>query len=104
MDTDELSTEAYEAVIMEAEDFNHDLTTHFGLLAEDCKDEEEYLLEALKMATSLRKTRAYQLEDIFFEEIPDLKEFRKCLDKIVMNIKRVSEIPPDQRHYDEWEK
>jgi hypothetical protein len=31
MDTDDLSREAYQAVIIEAEKFNHDLTLRFGL-------------------------------------------------------------------------
>ncbi len=31
MDTDDLSKEAYEAIIIEAERFSHDLTLHFGL-------------------------------------------------------------------------
>jgi len=33
MDTDNLSNEAYKAVIVTAEVFNHDLTLHFGCLA-----------------------------------------------------------------------
>lgn len=45
MDTDELSTETYEGVIA-VEKFNSDLALQFGLLASDCKNEEEYLNEA----------------------------------------------------------
>jgi len=33
MDTDDLSNETYEAVIIEAEQFHHNLTLHFGVLA-----------------------------------------------------------------------
>ena len=36
MDTDELSNEAYTAVLIEAERFHHNLTIHFGVLAGDC--------------------------------------------------------------------
>jgi hypothetical protein len=40
MDTDDLSEETYEAVWTEAEKFSHDLTSHFGLLAGGCQNEE----------------------------------------------------------------
>ena len=33
MDTDDLSNEAYQGIIIEAEKFNHDLTLQFGVLA-----------------------------------------------------------------------
>jgi hypothetical protein len=32
MDTDDLSTEAYDAILIEAEKLTHDLTLHYGLL------------------------------------------------------------------------
>ena len=43
MDTDDLSKEAYQGIIIEAEKFNHDLTLQFGLLADDCEGEIEYI-------------------------------------------------------------
>ena len=43
MDTDDLSREAYRAIISEAEKFNHDLTLQFGLQSGDCKDEQEFI-------------------------------------------------------------
>ena len=36
MDTDDLSSETYEAMILEAERFHHNLTLHFGMLAGQC--------------------------------------------------------------------
>ena len=39
MDTDELSNEAYTAVLVEAERFHHNLTIHFGVLAGDCDED-----------------------------------------------------------------
>ncbi|MCH8569067.1 MAG: hypothetical protein LAT67_12410 [Balneolales bacterium] len=65
MDTDELSKEAYQAVIIEAEKFHQDLTLQFGLLASLCKDEEEYLDEALDLISELRSYNANQLSDVF---------------------------------------
>jgi hypothetical protein len=43
MDTDDLSNETYEAVIIEAERFHHNLTLHFGVLAGQCDTEEKSL-------------------------------------------------------------
>ncbi|MDQ6762709.1 MAG: hypothetical protein M3015_08780 [Bacteroidota bacterium] len=40
MDTDELSSKTYRAIIIEAEKFNHDLTLQFGVLASSCTDEK----------------------------------------------------------------
>ena len=39
MDTAELSNEAYTAVLVEAERFHHNLTIHFGVLADDCDED-----------------------------------------------------------------
>jgi len=36
MDTDDLSREAYDAIIIEAERLAHDLTLHFGVLSSSC--------------------------------------------------------------------
>ena len=43
MDTDDLSREAYDAIIIEAEKLTHDLTLNFGVLSSRCRDESEYL-------------------------------------------------------------
>ena len=53
MDTDELSREAYEGIIIEAEKLSHDLTLHSGLLSYDCKDETEYIEKAEKHTRKL---------------------------------------------------
>ncbi len=45
MNTDDLSREAYKAVMIEAEKFDHDLTLRFGVLASQCDNEDEYLQE-----------------------------------------------------------
>jgi len=41
MDTDDLSREAYEGIIFEAERLTHDLTLHYGLLSYDYDEETE---------------------------------------------------------------
>lgn len=54
MDTDELSTEAYQGILIEAEKFSHDLTLEFGVLASSCKDESEYMDKASELISEIR--------------------------------------------------
>jgi hypothetical protein len=49
MDTDDLSREAYEGIIFEAERLTPDLTLHYGLLSYD-NDEETELKKRLSSA------------------------------------------------------
>lgn len=100
MDTDDLSQEAYKAIIIEAELFNHDLTLRFGVLSGDCEDEEEYLEKSLKLIENIKKAKKHQLEDLFFGEVPNLDQLNKTLDRIKENIAKVNKIPFDKRHFD----
>jgi hypothetical protein len=100
MDTDELSKETYEGVIVAAEDFDHNLTLQFGLIAQDCKNEKEYLDEAKAVIKNIRKMKDWHLEDIFFGEPFDKKELYITLDKILANIIEIEKIPEEKRNYD----
>lgn len=100
MDTDDLSQEAYKAIMIESERFNHDLTLRFGLLSGDCDDEEEYLDKSLLLIKKLKNAKKYQLEDIFFGNVPNSDQFNKTLDRIIENITKVKKIPFNKRHFD----
>ncbi len=100
MDTDELSTEAYKAIIIEAEKFNHDLTLRFGVMAGSCENEKEYLLKAKKLITAIQGLDEYHLSDMFFGSPPDKKHLLLTLQKILTNISAVEKIPEDKRHYE----
>ena len=100
MDTDELSTETYKGVIIEAGKFNHDLELQFGLIASSCRNEKEYLAEAKKLIKEIQKARKWELENIFFNEVPDKKQLHLTLEKIVNNITGIESIPESKRHYD----
>ena len=100
MDTDYLSNEAYEGVIIEAERFHHNLTLHFGLLAGDCANEEEFLDAADKMINKLKKAKPHHIKDFLFGEVTDLGELPATLEKIRANITKVREIPEEKRTYD----
>ena len=43
MDTNDLSRETYDAIIGTPDEFHHDLTLQFGIMADDCSDDNEFL-------------------------------------------------------------
>ena len=100
MDTDELSTEAYGGIIIEAEKFNHDLTLRFGVMASSCKNEREYLHKAKELIKEIQKLDKSDLSDIFFGSLPDKKYLLLTLEKILTNISEIEKIPEDKRHYE----
>jgi hypothetical protein len=104
MDTDDLSIPTYDGIIIEAEKFNHDLTLQFGILASVCKDDDHYLNEATIMIKNwLKKNDLQQVADrIFFGKVVNMEEFRKTLDKILLNIVEIRKTPLEEREYEDW--
>ena len=102
MDTDDLSQEAYKAIILTAERFHHDLTLQFGCLSYSCDTEEDYLSAAEQMInTWMTEWEPDEvIEEIFFEDPPSLEQLEKVLEKILSNINAVRKIPFDKRHFD----
>lgn len=100
MDTDDLSREAYRAIISEAEKFNHDLTLQFGLQSGDCNDEQEFIDKSTQLINELKTADSVDLDDIFFGDVPNLTILTKTLDKILDNIVKVKQIPITKRHFD----
>ncbi len=100
MDTDDLSNETYEAVIIEAERFHHNLTLHFGVLADKCDTEAEYLDAAEKLVNKIMKAKPHQLEDLFFGKVDDSSALPATLEKMLENIARVREMPEEKRTYE----
>lgn len=100
MDTDELSTETYKGVIIEAEIFNHDLTLRYGLIADSCKSEEEFLIKATKITKAINGLDKEALTDLFFGSMPDKKLLLLTLEKILDNISKIEKIPENKKHYE----
>ncbi|CAN5427802.1 hypothetical protein BH23BAC1_BH23BAC1_17960 [soil metagenome] len=100
MDTDDLSREAYDAVIIEAEKLTHDLTINFGVLSSSCKNEDEYLEKSKQLAQEIKDFDDFELEDIFFGNVPEKGKLINTLNKILSNIDEVNKIPIEKRHYD----
>lgn len=103
MDTDELSDEAYQGIIVEAEKFLHDLTLHFGVLASRCKNEEEYINLALKLIKEIRAAKENEYLDIFFGHEPSIKSVHQVLDRMEKNIKMINKIRLIERNFSRWE-
>ena len=104
MDTDDLSKNTYDAVIIEAERFHHDLTLQFGLLASRANSDDEYLDLAEEMIGHWKTKWDINelMVEIFYDNTPAIADFEACLFSIIENIKKVREIPQEQREFEEW--
>lgn len=100
MDTDDLSREAYNGILIEAEKLTHDLTLHYGLLSSDCKNETEYIDKAEKLTKEIMQVEDWELDDLFWGNPPDKKKLIITCKKILGNIEKVKIIPIEKRKYD----
>ncbi|KQC12094.1 MAG: hypothetical protein APR63_11705 [Desulfuromonas sp. SDB] len=100
MDTDDLSTESYHGILVEAEKLTHDLTLYYGLLSYDCKDETEYIDKAYKLTREIMQADDYELDDLFWGNPPEKHKLHFTLKKIIANIEKIKIIPIEKRHYD----
>jgi hypothetical protein len=79
MDTDDLSIESYEGILIEAEKLTHDLTLHFGVLSGDCKNETEYIDKAEKLTKEIIQVEDWELDDLFWGNPPDKEKLKLAL-------------------------
>lgn len=98
MDTDDLSRESYDGILVEAEKLTHDLTLHYGLLSYNCKDETEYIYKADKLTRKILQADDYELDDLFMGNPPDKEKLNFTLQKIIGNIEQIKKIPIEKRH------
>jgi len=91
MDTDELSRKAYKGILVEADKFAPDLTLHFGLLADECMDETEYLVKCRILIEELKDVDPEFYPDVFFGETPDPIKLHQTLDRMLRNIDKMEE-------------
>ncbi len=100
MDTGDLSEEIYNAIMIEAERFNHDLTLQFGLLSYRCTDEDDFIEKSIIHINEMKNYDEIDLEEMFFGNPPKKNQFLETLEKILTNIVEVKKIPTDKRNYD----
>lgn len=100
MDTDDLSRESYEGVLMKAGKLTDDLTLRFGVLSGECKNENEYLEKAEKFAREILKANDSAIDDLFWGNPPNKKELEFTCNKILENILKVKSVPVEMRSFD----
>ena len=81
IDTDDLSTKTYKAIISESEKFDDNLTLQFGLLLYECESEKEYIEKAEKLVHRMLKYNEDVVDDLFFGEPPLMEDFHTILQK-----------------------
>lgn len=104
MDTADLSIPTYNGIIIECERYHYDLTLQFGVLASDCKDDDDYLNKAEAMINEYLADDDFDViaDEIFFGESVDLDAFRTMLEKLLVNISEIRKTPMNEREYEEW--
>lgn len=104
MDTDDLSIPTYQGIIIEAEQFNHDLTLQFGVLASECRNDDEYLDKSEAMIREWLSEDNFEevADDIFYGEETDFDGFRTILKKLLSNMAEIRKTPMDERAYEDW--
>jgi hypothetical protein len=100
MDTDDLSRESYEGILIEAEKLSYDLTLQFGVLSGDCKNETEYLDKAEKLTTDIMQAEDWEIDDLFWGNPPEKEKLELTCKKILENIQKVKSIPIEKRKFD----
>lgn len=90
MDTDDLSRELYNGILIEAEKLTHDLTLHYGLLSYGCKNEAEYIVEADKLTREIMEMEYSELDSLFSGDPPNKEGLDSTLRIILKNIEKSS--------------
>ena len=86
IDTGDLTDKTYQAIMIEAERFDHNLTLQFGLLSYQCKDEGDFIKKSKQLINQMLKYNLAAIDNIFFGEPPPKKDFHIVLNKILGNI------------------
>jgi hypothetical protein len=100
MDTDDLSRETYEGILLEAEKLTHDLTLHYGVLSGDCKNESEYINEAEKLTRKITQAEDWEIDDLFWGNPPGKEKLILTCEEILKNIEKIKAIPLENRTFD----
>ena len=101
MDTDDLSNETYKAIFNTAEKFHHNLTLQFGLLASQCKNDDDYLKKANLLVRNWKLDLKGSLTEIFFDTPkPTASSLLTVLNNIENHINSTISIPIEERTFE----
>ena len=92
IDVSDLSDGTYDAILMESERFDENLTLQFGLLSSNCEDEADFIRKSEKLIRKMLKFNSDTIDDIFFGEPPTKAEFHRILNKLLNNIEKLKKI------------
>ncbi len=93
MDTDDLSRESYQGILIEADKLSHDLTLHFGVLSADCENEAEYIDEAEKLTLLILQAEDWEIDDLFCGNPPKKEQLEFTCKEILENIQKIKSTP-----------
>jgi len=86
MDTRDITSNTYKAILEEAELAHHDLALQFGLLAKISDDEKDYISKAEQLVALMLQYPAEDIDAIFLNEPLSKEQFHKALYRIADNI------------------
>jgi len=75
IDTGDLTEKTYNAIMIEAERLNHDLTLQFGLLCYECEDEDVFILKSKKLISEMLRYNNADIDDMFLAILRKQKIF-----------------------------
>lgn len=100
MDTDHLSNEAYQAIIVEAGNYSRGLLLNFAQLASSCNTEKEYIAAILELMSEISEMDQDELWEFLMGDTLSAKQLQLCLKKISNNVDALNKIPLSQRHFE----
>jgi hypothetical protein len=90
IDTDDLSSKTYKAVMVEAEKFDLILAQKFRLISGICKDEADFIIHVKWMIKQMLTYDEVEMDDMYFGEPPLKTEFHKALFRIMGNLNELA--------------
>ena len=89
MDTTEISTATYDAIIETAAKAHKDLALQFGMLAKLSKDEADYISKSGQLIDLMSGYDEEEVDAIFIEDPLSVGEFKDVLKRIGDNIAKI---------------
>ena len=65
-----------------------------------CKDENDFIENSIQLLSEMRKYDDIDLDNMFFENSPEMSKFQSALKRILDNIVELKSIPTEKRTYD----
>jgi len=100
MDTDELSTEAYNLILIAAR-FDDSLKALMGASCSKYSNEEEYLEGLLELYEEIDEDPEDYFEEWGMPEVDNIKDYKMKLEELRKETKRVIKMEKADKHFEE---